>query len=105
MPTLRFQLPTPTRLATLRATIHLLYTAHPRAFLTSSLVSLPEPLFFPAILLVLHLLLQNFMGPGGTTRFSVVVAFAGLGVVGLFLVQRLGMQEHHAHEQLRKEAR
>lgn len=91
MPTLRLRLPTSTRLDTLRATIHLLYTSHPRAFLTSSLASLPEPLFYPAILLVLHALLQNVMGPQGTMQFSLAVALTGVGVVGLFLVQRLGI--------------
>ena len=79
------------RLRTLQATIRLLYSCHPRAFLTSSLASLPEPLFYPALLLVLHQLLQNIMGPGGSTQFSLVVAFAGVGIVGLFLLQRLGI--------------
>jgi len=91
MSTLRLRLPTSARLDTLRATVHLLYTSHPRAFLTSSLASLPEPLFYPAILLVLHALLQNVMGPQGTVQFSVAVALTGVGVVGLFLVQRLGI--------------
>jgi len=81
----------PERLATLRATIRLLYTCHPRAFITSCLASLPEPLFYPAILIVLHQLLQNVVGPNGTTQLSSAVALAGLGLVGLFLVQRLGI--------------
>ena len=94
MPTLHLQRSSPMRLErlrTLRATIRLLYTCNPRAFITSSLASLPEPLFYPAILLMLHLLLQNVLGPGGATQFSPAVAIAGLGVVGLFLVQRLGI--------------
>jgi ATP-binding cassette, subfamily B, bacterial len=81
----------PARLATLRATIRLLYTCHPRAFITSCFASLPEPLFYPAILIVLHQLLQNVVGPNGTTQLSSAVAIAGLGLVGLFLVQRLGI--------------
>src|SRR2546425_3608995 len=81
----------PARLATLRATTRLLYTCHPRAFITSCLASLPEPLFYPAILIVLHQLLQNVVGPNGTTQLSSAVALAGLGLVGLFLVQRLGI--------------
>jgi len=81
----------PARLATLRATIRLLYTCHPRAFVTSCFASLPEPLFYPAILIVLHQLLQSVVGPNGTTQLSSAVALAGLGLVGLFLVQRLGI--------------
>jgi hypothetical protein len=46
-------------LATLRATIRLLYHSHPRAFLVSAVASLPEPLFFPAFILLLQQLLQN----------------------------------------------
>src|SRR6266567_1260445 len=79
------------RLATLLATIRFLYRCHPRAFLTSCFASLPEPLFYPAILLVLHQLLQNAVGPNGTTQLSSAVALAGLVLVGLFLVQRLGI--------------
>ena len=79
------------RLATLLATIRFLYRCHPRAFLTSCFASLPEPLFYPAILLVLHQLLQNAVGPNGATQLSAAVAIAGLGLVGLFLVQRLGI--------------
>ncbi len=81
----------PERLASLRATVRLLYTCHPRAFITSCFASLPEPLFYPAILIVLHQLLQNVVGPNGTTQLSSAVALAGLGLVGLFLVQRLGI--------------
>ncbi len=79
------------RLATLLATIRFLYRCHPRAFLTSCFASLPEPLFYPAILLLLHQLLQNAVGPNGTTQLSSAVAIAGLVLVGLFLVQRLGI--------------
>src|SRR6266566_916216 len=79
------------RLATLLATIRFLYRCHPRAFLTSCFASLPEPLFYPAILLVLHQLLQNAVGPNGATQLSSAVAIAGLALVGLFLVQRLGI--------------
>jgi len=81
----------PARLATLCATTRLLYTCHPRAFVTSCFASLPEPLFYPAILIVLHQLLQSVVGPNGTTQLSSAVALAGLGLVGLFLVQRLGI--------------
>src|SRR6266487_6520980 len=79
------------RLATLLATIRFLYRCHPRAFLTSCFASLPEPLFYPAILLLLHQLLQNAVGPNGTTQLSSAVAIAGLGLVIIVLVQRLGI--------------
>jgi ATP-binding cassette, subfamily B, bacterial len=84
-------LPRLERLRTLRATIHLLYTCHPRAFITSSFASLPEPLFYPAMLLVLHQLLQSVIGPRGTLQVSLAVALIGVGIVGLFLMQRLGI--------------
>ena len=50
----RFRLPRSARLAVLRATLRLLYTCHPRAFVTSSIASLFEPLFYPALLILLH---------------------------------------------------
>src|SRR5256714_6824154 len=87
----RFQLAQPARLATLRATLRLLYTCHPRAFVTSSIASLFEPLFYPALLLLLHQLLQEVIGSGGTVRFTPTVAFIGVGLVVLVLVQRLGI--------------
>ncbi len=87
----RFRLPGSARLSTLRATLRLLYTCHPRAFVTSSIASLFEPLFFPALLLLLHQLLQEVIGAGGTLRFTPTVAFVGLGLVILILVQRLGI--------------
>jgi len=87
----RFQFSQPARLATLRATLRLLYTSHPRAFVTSSIASLFEPLFYPALLLLLHQLLQEVIGSGSTVRFTPTVAFVGLGLVMLVLVQRLGI--------------
>ena len=77
----RFQLSQPARLATLRATLRLLYSCHPRAFVTSSIASLFEPLFYPALLLLLHQLLQEVIGSGSTGRFTPAVAFVGLGLV------------------------
>ncbi len=87
----RFRLPRPARLATLRATLRLLYRCHPRAFVTSSIASLFEPLFFPALLLLLHQLLQEVLGSSGTVRFTSAVALIGLGLVVLVLAQRLGI--------------
>jgi ATP-binding cassette, subfamily B, bacterial len=87
----RFQFSQPARLATLRATLRLLYTSHPRAFVTSSIASLFEPLFYPALLLLLHQLLQEVIGSGSMVHFTPAVAFVGLGLVILVLVQRLGI--------------
>src|SRR5256714_13938837 len=86
-----FQLAQPARLATLRAPLPLLYPCHPRAFVPSSIPSLFEPLFYPALLLLLHQLLQEVIGSGGTVRFTPTVAFIGVGLVVLVLVQRLGI--------------
>src|SRR5690348_8048661 len=93
MPSLRirFSLPLVTRWGTLRALVRLLYSCHPRAFVTSSIASLFEPLFFPVLLLLLHQLLQEVIGSGGTVRFTPAVAFIGLGLVMLVLAQRLGI--------------
>jgi ATP-binding cassette subfamily B protein len=88
---MRFQWPRSARLTTLHATVRLLYTCHPRAFVTSSIASLFEPLFFPALLLLLHQLLQEVVGSGGTVHFTPAVAFVGLGLVILVLTQRLGI--------------
>ncbi len=87
----RFRLPRPARLVTLRATVRLLYTSRPRAFVTSSIASLFEPLFFPALLLLLHQLLQEVIGSDGNVHFTPTVAFVGVGLVALILVQRLGI--------------
>jgi ATP-binding cassette subfamily B protein len=87
----RFRLPQPARLTTLRATVRLLYTCHPRAFVTSSIASLFEPLFFPVLLLLLHQLLQEIIGSRSTVRFTSTVAFVGLGLVILILAQRLAI--------------
>ena len=87
----RFRFSQPARLMTLRATLRLLYRCHPRAFVTSSIASLFEPLFYPALLLLLHQLLQEVIGSGNTVHFTPTVAFVGLGLVILVLVQRLGI--------------
>lgn len=87
----RFRLPRPARLTTLRSTVRLLYSCHSRAFITSSIASLFEPLYYPALLLLLHQLLQEVIGSGGSVHFTSTVAFIGLGLVILVLVQRLGI--------------
>src|SRR6266511_6333845 len=77
-------------LATLRATISLLYDSHPRAFLVSAVASRAEPLFFPAFILLLQRLLQNIT-TGGTVHVTPVVVQLGIAVLALLLVQRLGI--------------
>src|SRR5438552_10379121 len=81
----------PTRFSALAATVRLLYASHPRAFVVSAIASLAEPLFFPAFLVVLHQMLQDITGPEGTVHFTGAVASAGIGLVVLLLVQRLGI--------------
>src|SRR6266540_5011509 len=77
-------------LATLRATIRLLYRCHPRAFLVSAVASLAEPLFFPAFLLLLQRLLQQ-LSTGGVVQVTPAVVRLGIGLLVLLLVQRLGI--------------
>lgn len=77
--------------ATLRATVAWLYHSNPRAFLITALGSLPEPLFFPAVLLVLHSFLQELSGPEGRIRLTPTVEAAALGLVALLLTQRLSI--------------
>src|SRR5712692_192023 len=81
----------PTRLSNLRATVRLLYQSHPRAFVISAIASLAEPLFFPALLLILHQLLQAMTGQGGGVRFTGGVASAGIELIILLLIQRMGV--------------
>jgi len=78
------------RLATLRATISLLYHSHPRAFVVSAVASLAEPLFFPAFILLLQRLLQ-YITAGGTMQITPSVVQLGIGLLALLLVQRLGI--------------
>src|SRR5437867_6550598 len=77
-------------LATLRATIRLLYHSHPRAFVVSAVASLAEPLFFPAFILLLQQLLQQITA-GGTVHVTPTVVRLGIGLLALILVQRLGI--------------
>jgi ATP-binding cassette, subfamily B, bacterial len=81
----------PASFATLRATLQLLYRSNPRAFVVSALASLPEPLFFPAFLLVLHQMLQQITGPAGQVQLTPAAEASGIALVVLLLVQRLGI--------------
>lgn len=80
------------RVATLRATLRLLYASQPRAFVISAIASLAEPLFFPAFLLVLQLTLQQATAsPSGMLQASPALAQLGLVLVALIITQRLGI--------------
>jgi ABC-type multidrug transport system fused ATPase/permease subunit len=81
----------PASFVTLRETLHLLYRSSPRAFVISAIASLPEPLFFPAFLLVLHYMLQAITGPAGQAELTPAAVAAGIGLVLLLLIQRLGI--------------
>src|SRR5258708_19565135 len=50
-----------------------------------------EALFYPGLVLLLDQLLQEVIGSGSTVHFTPAVAFVGLGLVILVLVQRLGI--------------
>jgi ATP-binding cassette subfamily B protein len=89
MGTIRTRLPASWE--TLRATLRLLYHSNPRAFAVSAIASLPEPLFYPIFLLVLHQLLQGITGPDGRVQLSPEAVAAGVGLVVLLLIQRLGI--------------
>jgi ATP-binding cassette subfamily B protein len=81
----------PTRLSAVAATARLLFTTHPRAFLISALGTLIEPLFYPALLLILHQMLQAITGPVGTAQVSGAVTASGIALIGLLLIQRLAI--------------
>jgi ATP-binding cassette, subfamily B, bacterial len=81
----------PTRLSAVGATARLLFASHPRAFVTSAVGSLIEPLFYPALLLILHQMLQGITGLAGTVQLTGTVVVSGLELVVLLLIQRLGI--------------
>jgi ATP-binding cassette subfamily B protein len=80
----------PTRLSAAGAAARLLFTAHPRAFLISTLGTLIEPLFYPLLLLILHQLLALSISPG-TVQVNGAVTACGIALVGLLLIQRLAI--------------
>ncbi len=81
----------PERLVVIRAVLSLLLHSHPRAFMISAIASLPEPFFFPAIVLVLQKLFERLTGPNGTVQVTPEVSWLGLALVGTLLIQRLGI--------------
>ncbi len=84
-------LPFSTRLPIIRATLRLLYRSHPRAFVINAVASLAEPLFFPAVLFLLHQLFQQLAGSSGTLHFTPAIAALMLGLLAALLIQRLGV--------------
>lgn len=81
----------PERLSILRTTLSLLYRSHPRAFIISSLASIPEPLFYPTIIFLLQRLFEGLAGPDGTVRISSQVVLLSFALLGTLLIQRLGI--------------
>jgi hypothetical protein len=80
-----------TRLSAALATARLLFTTHPRAFIIIALGTLIEPLFYPALLLILHRMLQTITGPVGTAQVTGAVTASGIALIGLLLIQRLAI--------------
>lgn len=81
----------PTRLSAVGATTRLLFTAHPRAFIISTLGTLIEPLFYPLLLLVLHQMLLALPLSSGTVQVNGAVTISGIALIGLLLIQRLAI--------------
>src|SRR5258708_6954669 len=79
------------RLGTLGAAVRLLYRCNPRAFVVSTVASIGEPLFFPALLITLRFTLGGISSTGGTVRLSSAATLAGAGLAGLLVVQRLAV--------------
>ncbi len=81
----------PEQLTVIRATLSLLFQSNPRAFIISAIASLPEPFFFPIIILLLQKLFENITGPNGTVQVTPQVTLLGFALVATLLVQRLGI--------------
>ncbi|MBE2184459.1 MAG: ABC transporter ATP-binding protein [Anaerolineae bacterium] len=79
------------RFALLRSTLRLLYRSHPRAFTVSAVASLAEPLFYPALLLLIQQLFARLTGIDGSAQVTAEVVPIGIGIVALLLIQRLGI--------------
>jgi ATP-binding cassette, subfamily B, bacterial len=79
------------RFAVLQTTLRLLYRSHPRAFVISAIASLAEPLFYPALLLLLQQLFERLTGTDGSVQFTAEITPIGIGLVTILLIQRLGI--------------
>jgi ATP-binding cassette, subfamily B, bacterial len=78
-------------LRTLWASIGLIYRAEPRAFVISTVASIGEPLFFPAVLLTLRIALQGVSTSGGIVRLTPAATLAGALLALVVLIQRLAI--------------
>src|SRR5258706_2821975 len=79
------------RFALLKATLRLLYRSHPRAFVIGAVASLAEPLYYPALILLLQQLFVRLTGPKGDVQFTTAVIPIGIGLLVLMLTQRIGI--------------
>src|SRR5215468_3068405 len=79
------------RFAPLKATLRLLYRSHPRAFIIGAVSSLSEPLYYPALILLLQQLFLRLTGPKGDALFTPSVIPIGIGLLLLMLAQRIGI--------------
>src|SRR5260221_3295147 len=81
----------PSRFDIPKATLRLLYRSHPRAFIIGAIASLAEPLFFPALILLLQLLIQRLTAPPGSAQSTTAVIQVGIALLVLMLTQRIGI--------------
>src|SRR6266536_1730503 len=82
---------TSSRFEILKATLRLLYHSQPRAFVIGAIASLAEPLFFPAVILLLQQLFQRLTGTKGDAQFTTAVIPVAVGLLVLMLIQRIGI--------------
>lgn len=81
----------PERLSIIRATLSLLYHSNPRAFIISSIASIPEPLFYPTIIFLLQKLFEGLSGPDDTVQISSQVVLLSFALLATLFIQRLGI--------------
>jgi len=77
--------------ALLKSTLRLLYRSHPHAFVIGAVSSLAEPLYYPALILLLQQLFLRLTGPKGDVQFTVAVVPVGVVLLLLMLTQRIGI--------------
>src|SRR5438105_4578719 len=79
------------RFELLKATLRLLYRSHPRAFVIGAVASIAEPLYYPALILLLQQLFLRLTGPKGDTQFTGSVIPIGILLLALMLTHRIGI--------------
>lgn len=84
-------LPFSRHLSVVRTTLRLLYRSHPRAFVLNAVASLAEPLFFPAVLFLLHQLFGTLTAEAKAVQFTPAVVPLTFGLLAALLIQRLGV--------------